>query len=355
MSTELRIRRAARALEKRLEACPFLVANEAEFQAELQVELLNEFPEEVELTLGPGVVDRRPSKPLKARRVYREAKIRPGQAGQEPDIVILGVGRQTLLAKENGAPSRFACPYEAIIETKMDASPTQVLASHPGKPLASKIIQADLAKWDVPAEAKVCLSIIYTARPEWYAPRPDVIALRRPLVGRPAGLPSTTAIKGAISAYAASVAEIHAEFAAHPFRFLREKDFETQLLHRMRLRVPVRADELHPVRCQWWSEHSGVLGRKRRHDLVVLAKEPGRLALEVELKTSHSDQHNWYRTSALKGEFDAMHQLKAHGTLARAVFLMFRFGPDRWQSDAQSLCASFPLVEFDCRCSELTA
>ena len=56
---------------------------------------------------------------------------------------------------------------------------------------------------------------------------------------------------------------------------------------------------LHPVRSQSISEHSEKLSRRRRHDFVVLAAEPGVLALEVELKTSHSFNHNWFRK--LKG------------------------------------------------------
>jgi len=355
MTTLSLIHQAVAALEARLFVNPFLVVNEAEFQALLQVELLKVFPEEVELSLGPKVVDRRPGQFLKARRVYRESKIRPGQVGQEPDLIILRNAPQVILAKENGAPSRFLCSYDAIIETKMDASPSQVFSGNCGKALSRRVIENDLGKWQVPNESPLVLSIIYTANPDWYSGWPQTISVRRAVAQTSPKEPSHSAVNEAICAYPDAVSSIHREFLEHPFRYLREKDFETQLFIRMRDRITIGPDEIHPVRCQWWSEHKAVLGRKRRHDLVILTGRTGDLALEVELKTSHSDQHNWYRTRALTGEFEAMQKLKSAGSLKRAVFLMFRFGPERWQSDAEALCARFPSVEFDCRCSELSA
>ncbi len=229
----------------------------------------------------------------------------------------------------------------------MDASPTQVLSGHRGRALSADLIEGDLAKWRVPEEADATFSIIYTSNPEWYAGWPQVITVRRTLAKAPAELPKPPAVSAACLALSDAIRSTHIDFQAHPFSFLREKDFETEIFMKLRRRVEVSPNEIHPVRSQWWLENSAVLGRKRRHDLVVLGSKAGALALEVELKTSHSDRHNWYRTTAEAGEFSAMQVLKDSGFLARAVFLMFRFGPDRWQDDAMALCAKFPAVEFD--------
>ncbi len=350
--TTARIGHAAKRLEVQLGKNPFHVVNEAEFQAMLHAELLQEFPEEVALSLAPGVIDRRPGQPLKGRRVYREAKIRPGQAGQEPDLIILHDAAQTILPKENHAPSRFVCPYAAIIETKIDATPADILSGKPGRSLAASVIDSDLRKWLVPSETGLVLSIIYTANPDWYAGWPNVVTVRRVIAPAPARLPSAATIKAATGAVGRGIDTIHAAFRAKPFRYLREKDFEAELFNVLRAASAVSPDELHPVRSQWMSAHSETLGRRRKHDLVVLGAVPGALDLEVELKTSHSDQHNWFRNKELVREFGAMQTLREAGVLDRALFLMFRFGPLKWQGDAASLCATYPAVEFDYRCSE---
>jgi hypothetical protein len=237
----------------------------------------------------------------------------------------------------------------------MDASSAQVLAGHPGRVLSTQLIDIDLAKWRVPDEAHTALSVVYTSNPEWYAGRPEIIAVRRHLAVATPKLPTQAAVEKACQTFGEAVLSIHSDFRADPFRFLQEKDFETELFMKMRAGTDVASNVIHPVRCQWWSENSAALGRNRRHDLVVLGSIARELALEVELKTSHSDRHNWYRTSALASEFHAMQVLKDSGSLARAVFLMFRFGPDRWRDDASALCVRFPAVEFDCRCSEIAA
>ncbi len=346
------VRRVALKLEKELATRPFDVLNESELQALLQVRLLKALPQEPNLCLAKGVVDRRPSARYKCRRVYREAKVQPGQSGREPDLVILQDRPQVILPKQNGAPSRFQTPYDAIIETKMDASPTDILSGLPGRLLKHEVLKSDVAKWKEPEEALSVMNVVYTARPDDYQRSDNTNVIKRALASQPPRAVSPEVRKNAVIAYGNSLELLFQAFKEQPYRFLREKDFETALFAAMRDAVTVKPDEFHPVRTQYWMDWRNVIQRRRRHDLVVLGECDDQLALEIELKTSHSDQHNWFRTSALKKEFEAIHMLSEHGHLGKGVFLLFRYGSARWQNDAAAACAKYPRVNLDYRCAE---
>lgn len=345
------VRQVAKALEDQLSEHPFLIVNESELQAYLQQGLLQAFPEMPKLNLHKDVIDRRLGSDKRCRRVYREAKIRSGKSA-EPDIVVLSNAPQVLLAKGNRAPSRLLTPYPFIIETKMDAKPKDVLAGKSGKPLNQLALRNDLGKWHVPSEAQDVISVVYTAQPDNYEACSNTVFIKRTLPKNCAEAATVEATHNACQAYKDAEAALFEEFKREPFKFLREKDFETYLFAKIRAAVDVNPKELHPVHTQWWSAWESLLGRKRRHDLVVLAPNQENLALEVELKTSHSDQHNWFRKRELHKEFDAMHQLVEHGKLDRAVFLMYRFGAPKWESDAEEVCNWFPNVSLEYRCSD---
>ncbi len=303
------------------------------------------------LTLHEDVIDRRLGSDKRCRRVYREAKIKPGRSA-EPDIVVLRNAPQVILGKGNGAPSRFLTPYSLIIETKMDASPNDVLAGKSGNLINQLTLRNDLGKWHVPSEAQDVISVVYTAQPQKYEDCSNTVVIKRTLPKNRAKAATVEATHNACQAYKEVETALFEEFRREPFKFLREKDFETYLFVKMRTAVDVNPSELHPVHTQWWSAWKNLLGRKRRHDLVVLAPNREDLALEVELKTSHSDQHNWFRKQQLHGECDAMHRLVEHGKLNRAVFLMYRFGAPKWEPDAEEVCNRFPNVSLDYRCSD---
>jgi hypothetical protein len=346
------IRKVAEAIEAQLRDDPFAVLNESELQASLHCELLNEFNERCDLSLASGVIQRRPTA-LTCGRVYRETKVNPGQAGHEPDLVVLQYRPQTIYPKRNGAPARFERPYSAIIETKIDANPSQILRGDIGAPISCITLAKDIAKWKSGVDADFVCSIVYTAEPKRYHGLNSVITIRRPIrTHRGPVVAGPIDISRCVSAYEQAVNDIAKAFCNQPFSYLREKDFETALFGQIRLRTPVVSGRLHPLRSQWWSEQSELLGRRRRHDLVILGAAAKTLTLEVELKTSHSDRHNWYRTSALRHEFEAMQVLCENRRLDRAIFLMFRFGPDRWREDAELLSSRFPLVEMSCQCSD---
>ncbi len=346
------IRQVATKLEEELAACPFDVLNESELQALLQTRLLEALPQEPQLTLAEGVIDRRANASYKCRRVYREAKIRPGQSGREPDLIILQDRPQVILPKQNRAPSRFLPPYDAIIETKMDASPKDVLNGRAGRLLKPEVLVADAVKWKRPEEALAVINLIYTARSHEYPSNDNTIFIKRSLTKHDPRPVSSENRQMAVDSYTLALENLYRAFKEQPFRFLREKDFETALFSAMRDAVVVKHDEVHPVRTQYYKDWRYVLNRTRRHDLVVLGARDDNLALEIELKTSHSDQHNWFRTLDLYKEFEAIQNLSDRGNLERGVFLLFRYGAKRWHEDAQSMCQKFPRVVLDYKCAE---
>jgi hypothetical protein len=331
---------------------PWSILNESELQALLQFSLLKALPQRPLLSLGSGLLNRRATTSYSSRRVYRELKVSSGRASLEADLVILHDAPQLLQPKANGAPSRFRVPYAAIVETKIDATPAEILAGSAGRRLSPDVLSRDLAKWPIGEIADEVWSLVYTAHPEWYAGIKGVITVRRPQKTIREPLPNRDASFAAAHAFDQAVKELHLQHRAEPFWFLREKDFETELFIALRRAVGREGHGLNPVRTQWFSTHSQLLARRRRHDLVVLADQPGKLLLELELKTSHSDTHNWFRKSDVAAEYAAMQMLKRSGHLERAVFTLFRYGAERWMEDAKALSLLHPEVELSYWCTE---
>ena len=158
----------------------------------------------------------------------------------------------------------------------------------------------------------------------------------------------------------AAMEEVAEEFRSYPVGCLREKDFESRLFGKLRARSFPRVPfwlssgscvSIDPVRSQWSGEWAQSLGRGRRHDLVVLAPSGRSLLAELELKTSHSDSHNWFRKKDIEGEVQAISHLIATGGLARGRFIMFRYGSPKWEADAAALFSRHPLVEFQYVCA----
>ena len=154
--------------------------------------------------------------------------------------------------------------------------------------------------------------------------------------------------------------DVAKEYRNHPVGCLREKDFESRLFGILRdakfPRVPFWLPDgscvsIDPVRAQWSGEWANSLGRGRRHDLVVLHPSGRALLAELELKTSHSDSHNWFRKRDVEAELQAMHHLVEVGMLRRGRFVMFRYGSAKWEADAKALFKRYPHVEFSYICA----
>lgn len=347
------LQKVVRDLESHLEANPLAILNESEFQALLHHFLLEAMPQRPRLALAPEVINPRKGASYTCRRVYRELKTKPGRNGKEVDLIVLRNAPQKLIAKKNGAPSMFARPYEAIIETKVDATNEDILS---GRNSRSRLrdLQKDLDKWSIGDDAENIVGIVYTDNPRLYADDERVITIRRPSWESPGREPKVARsdVQKGVQAYKTALADLSKKFEEQPYWYLREKDFETALFVTMRQAISTPKGEMSPVRSQWLSKHSHVLGKRRRHDVVILDHEATHLALELELKTSHSMNHNWFRKPDVKSEFESMQILRDAGLLDRAVFVMFRIGKMRWKLDADSLTTRFPTVEIDYRCTE---
>lgn len=251
-------------------------------------------------------------------------------------------------------------PFDGSLED-LAAGPGLVIAeTYPAeayaRPRTADLLN-DIEKWAayrLSGTVQAVAAVVLTAEPEAYEGLENVFAVRR--------LPPK---RGVVSAadpvdpwpfIDAALAEVAEEYRCHPVGCLREKDFESRVLAKLRAARLPRADyslpdgscvSIDPVRAQWsgpWAEH---LGRGRRHDIVVLHPSGRSLLAELELKTSHSDSHNWFRKREVEGELHAMQSLVQKGLLARARFVMFRYGLPLWEADAETLFKRFPDVEFD--------
>ncbi len=348
------IERACADVALQLQKDPTAALNESELQALLQTALLKLIPSPVPAELGPGVIRRSHHPDLLVQRVFRELKPDGGKSGKEADLLILEDRPQVVEAKLNGAPARFCGPFEAIIETKIDASATAMLSGRPVRPRVDDLL-SDLAKWRGYREAGLVrrvVAIVMTADPDAYSGLQDVIAIPRTAAGL---LPWTATapidpwpqIDDALEAVAD-------EYKKRPLGCIREKDFESRLFSRLRsLNLPRSSlpvgngmVSIDPVRAQWSGTWSAALGRGRRHDLVVLHPNGLSLMAELELKTSHSDSHNWFRKREVEAELQAMQRLTEEGLLSRGRFVMFRYGLPMWEEDARVLFEQFPKVEF---------
>lgn len=354
------VREACLAVEDALARDPTAALNECELQALLQVELLQLLPERVEASLSDEVLSRAHHPPLTVPRVFRELKPDGGRGGREVDLAILQDRPQIVRGKLNGAPAKFEPPYAVIIETKIDASAVAALSGRSTR-ARSGALATDLGKWRSYIDqgwVENVVSVILTAQPEAYEGLPDVITIRRAFPARDDAFQN--AAFDPWPQIDRAMKEVALEYRAHPVGCLREKDFESRLLGKLRNanfpRVPFWLPDgscvaIDPVRAQWSGEWSHSLGRGRRHDLVVLHPSGRSLLAELELKTSHSDSHNWFRKREVEAELQAMQHLIDVGRLERGRFVMFRYGAALWQADAETLFARFPRVEFEYICA----
>lgn len=347
---------ACRRVEGVLEGDPTAALNEGEFQALLQVALLDVLPGRCEATLGEGVIARSHHPVLTVPRVYRELKPEGGLGGKEVDLAVLQDRPQTVEGKENGAPARFAPPYAMIIETKIDAAGTAVLMGRPTRPRTAELLK-DVEKWATyraSGMVDAVAAVVLTSDPRAYEGMANVFTVRLSTPKR--GVVPEAELVDPWPFIDTALAEVAEEYRSHPVGLLREKDFESRLLSKLRAaRLPKAAYRLpdgscvsiDPVRAQWSGQWAEQLGRGRRHDIVVLHPGGRSLLAELELKTSHSDRFNWFRRREVEGELQAMQSLVQQGLLNRCRFVMFRYGRPRWTADAEALFKRYPHVEFD--------
>ena len=354
-------------IEKELAADPTLILNESELQAILQLKLLQLLPEQLPATLASGTLKRGHHPELFVPRVFRELKLDAGRAAVEADIVVLTNSAQRVVPKANGAPKGFRGPFAAIIETKIDTPMAQLLAGAAG-PSALKAVQADFKKWETHLGTGLIpfmFSVILTPRPERYANQSNILAIRHCADGVKdwqSVSPELNAQNRNVAKNAATAATLilHAHHKQFPLSLLREKDFETRLLADLRqactwrsaLRMPNgRIVQASPVRSQWTGSWADLLGMRRRHDIVVLRADGLGLHTELELKTSHSDSHNWFRKAEVEGEMRAIQTLIQRGALDHGAFVMYRYGKAMWSADANALASRYKSVDFQYFCA----
>jgi hypothetical protein len=117
-------------------------------------------------------------------------------------------------------------------------------------------------------------------------------------------------------------------------------------LWRTKIETPRGVINIPAIRTQLSGPWAGILGVNRRHDIAVLSIDGRQLDAEIEIKTSHSDSHNWFVKNEVTKEFGQMNLLRANGLVGYALFVMYRYGHPMWVKDAEALVAQHPLVDF---------
>lgn len=382
------------AAQREIDEDPLAIWCEKELQVLLHRTFQKHFPEQVEVKFASGVRDARTKlqKEAKIGRSYRELTLNPdaGQRSPRPDLVLLENREQRVLAKNNGAPSSFSPPYEALVEAKVAISWPH-LDLQPKKPnFASARKDLEKLKNYFLGPAKQLILVVLTTHPEEckaaLAERDDrieLVVLKYPndpeaLFSRNIAFaehPTNTNVN--VVAYQAkklrnlvelSLSELHKEQKEHPLLYFREKDFETRLVELMRsnpqcptlqfVTTKGKSSRSTGVRSQWSSKPGGI-ATKRIHDILVRSEplvvsswgdtsELLPFAAELELKTSHSNEHNWFVKRDLLCEISTMQRMRTANLTREAWFLLFRFGqtPEAWWHSYNEVKTSNPNIQF---------
>lgn len=355
------LRNVCKSIESDLAEDPTLIVNEAELQAMIQIELLKTLNEMVETKLLQGTLRRSHHPILKVPRVYRELKPQGSRSGKEADILILKNETQYIEPKENGAPARFKGPFAAIVETKIDTDWDRLCTGRYGAPKASAL-NNDLEKWqqyEIEGRVDEVFCIVLTPRPEIYDGMESVITIRHSpdnLIDWDEGDVVNCQSKDAWQTSQNALLETYVFYSAHPVGMLREKDFETRIFNyirenfqgRSKLRLSNgRIISMNSVRTQFVGEWSKTINKKRRHDIIIMRPNGEGAIVELELKTSHSDSHNWYRKAEVAEEYNNISSLIGNGSLDFGAFVMFRYGKafQGWEVDRIALEKKFPKVQ----------
>jgi hypothetical protein len=229
-------------------------------------------------------------------------------------------------------------------------------------------VLGDLDRWATAIEGdrvRQAFAVVLTPRQELYRDAPGVLTIhhsRERLADWRSAGSSDSVATGSVAKRAAenAMTMLHDLHCRQPIGMLREKDFESRIMGILRAacrwssvhRLPNgREVAINPVRAQWHGGWASILGMRRRHDLAVLRPDGAGLHVELELKTSHSNSHNWFRKADVEKEMMSISQLIEAGTLDYGCFAMFRYGHAMWQEDAKALSARHPKVDLRYFCA----
>ncbi|MBT5353167.1 MAG: hypothetical protein HOL54_15580 [Rhodospirillales bacterium] len=319
--------------------------NESELQALLHHFLLSKFRETPPLTLHADVVNPREGAEYTCRRVYRGMMINkgfePAGSANRAALIVMKDSEQTLLAKDNGAPTRFLTPYAAIIEVQINGTLND--------------IQKKIDRWEGPEYAHSVFGVLCTSKPEKFEDDPRILSIKCPaLKNRTEQVYASVPASILRSMYELVINNVHRNFKLQPFWYIRELDFESDIFCALRTKIGPTGTGTSPVRAQWASEHKSIIiGKSRTHDIVILSAN-GILDLEIELKVSHSKNYRIFDKPVAIREFCNMQKLIKKEKINQAVFLVFRLGTksDGDQTDEGDKQKEFPDVEIDYRCSD---
>ena len=341
-------------ISKKINSDQYYILNEAELQSQLYLELTKLLNETVEVEVPNCVIFPDDFRHQEINtRIFREIRLDKnlGKKNIKPDLTIYKSSKLIALPKKNKAISSWKGEIELIIELKFNVSKNSSLK--------------DLKKYDKEDSTPV----IYIN----YKPNKTGITWEENYI--------ELGGKGNIQAVAKthnidlrhvlrSINKVHKRYCKHPASMIREKDFESWISFELENIVDVNT-------CDIISDNK-VIGSttairnqitplsfiKRRHDILIVdsLELPSKVGCrqnvlstfaEVEIKTSHSNSHNWF-DGRLNDEFDKMTEFNKRFK-GVPIFVMFRLGSIIYLEDYLNAVKSYPQIRFLYLCSDGTA
>lgn len=345
------IQKALQSLSHHVATDTLCVLNESEFQSRIYLELCKHTVEDVPVCIPHAVIfpNEFREKPM-CRRVFREMVLDPslGRSSPRPDILLFKHLQLVGVPKQNGAISSWQGQFDAIIEIKFNVTARKSVADREKYPIDRH-------------ESLYCINY----RPKQsgtkilsddYVEFGGVGTMRNELSKR------VDVREIAIE----SIQRVHKMHMSSPASMIREKDFESWLSRELELIIG--KDGCQVVQDgrtvgSTTSVRNQITAKKfpeRRHDILIVdaleyPKGVGkvqnilRASVEIEIKTSNSNSHNWF-DGRINDEFEKMVKFKQiFGGLP--IFVMFRLGSPIFVEDYNRTVKKYPDIKFMYLCS----
>ena len=328
----------------------YIILNESELQSRIFNYLTEYSDNDINYTVPRSVTfpDEHRSGVMR-QRAYREIVLNPklGRISPRPDIVIYTGDSIIAVSKENGAISSWESEEKIIVETKFNVGNMSLLR-------------------DENKYAEEYRLNLFTVGYDSMGSNIKCVSDNRYLIGGLGEIGDGREWEFNNGLIGDSIHEVWLDFQKCPAKYLREKDFESRLTNKIENRIGFKGCKIvndgkvvgftTSVRNQI---STSVFG-KRRHDILIveslcLPKRIGKVQdvvnplLEIEIKTSHSNSHNWFR-GRLDDELSKMCEFNQL-TGCRPIFLLFRFGKPIFVNDYKAMTKKYPLIDFMYLCS----
>ncbi len=328
----------------------YCILNESELQSRIYLALNEKYNETIQINVPNNVIfpdDKRKS--LINNRVFREMLLNPklGRNSPKPDILIFKPEQLTGVPKENKAISSWTGTYERIVETKFNAN--------------KKRSVDDIKKYPESLHDIIyCINFNHNLKginiSDNYIEFGGNGNINNNYENR--DISETDVID--------CILKVHNKHIMQTGSMIREKDFESWISYELELKfgnngcIIYNGNNVIGYTTAIRNQISSSIFKTRRHDILIVnsIEFPSKYgktqnvlssSFEIEIKTSHSDTHNWFR-GRITDELNKMRIYK-NITGGIPIFVLFRFGSPIFVDDYYETVNQFPEIKFLYLCS----